>query len=803
MKASGDVKFLNNENNFQIYTENATYEKNNEIIKTINNSKAIYQDDKILTAKIFNHDIKNNILKASGDVRAENKVKKTVLKAEKISYFKNENKITTNGKTFYDFQSKYKGETENLVYLIKKNYLSSDYKTKIINQNKDIYYLNKFLFMMDDETVKGEDVLIISNFNLPKENKIYFTNAIIDLKEKSFIGKDIELNVYKSVFDNSENDPRLKGVSAKVKDEITLINKGVFTSCKKTDDCPPWSIKADKIIHDKKKKILQYENAVLNFYKVPVFYFPKFFHPDPSVERQSGFLKPMLNNSNILGSSFSLPYFKALSDTKDITIVPTIFDKNMFMTQIEYREVGKNYNLIADFGNVINYESSTEKDKKNLSHFFGKYDLNLNLKNYESSSINISTERVTNDSYIKLFSPIFVDNTLKPDSDTLENQIKLNLIHENYVVESGIETYETLNSNTSDKYQYILPYYNFDWFVDQNYFDGNFKISSNGANNLKETNRLETSVINNINYNSNNSYWNNGVKTNFSINLKNVNSVGKNSTQYESSPRTELISLLNTELSLPLIKKYEDYTSLLTPKISFRLNPTNMKNYSSSDNKINIGNLFSDTRLGLSDTYEAGRSMTIGLDFKKSKKNLNEINDYFEMKLGTVIRDKIENSIPTTSTLNQKHSNLFGSIRSNLYDKIELGYNFSIDNDYRTFEYNDINATFSLNNIVTKFNFIEENNEMGDANILSNSIAYKFDDKNLLTFKTRRNRKINLTEYYDLVYEYKYDCITAGIKYNKTYYSDSDIKPSENLFFTITFVPITSYEYKDDSLLLN
>ena len=49
---------------------------------------------------------------------------------------------------------------------------------------------------------------------------------------------------------------------------------------------------------------------------------------------------------------------------------------------------------------------------------------------------------------------------------------------------------------------------------------------------------------------------------------------------------------------------------------------------------------------------------------------------------------------------------------------------------------------------------------MGDTNVLTNSISYKYDDKNLFTFKTRRNRKINLTEYYDLVYEYKYDCIT-------------------------------------------
>ena len=139
-------------------------------------------------------------------------------------------------------------------------------------------------------------------------------------------------------------------------------------------------------------------------------------------------------------------------------------------------------------------------------------------------------------------------------------------------------------------------------------------------------------------------------------------------------------------------------------------------------------------------------------------------------------------------------------MKSQLTSNINLGYNFSIDNDYSTFEYNDINATFSLNNIVTKFSFIEENNEVGDTNVLTNSISYNHDDKNYFTFKTRRNRKINLTEYYDLVYEYKNDCLTAGIKYNKTYYSDGDLKPSENLIFTVTIIPLTSYEYKVDQI---
>ena len=64
----------------------------------------------------------------------------------------------------------------------------------------------------------------------------------------------------------------------------------------------------------------------------------------------------------------------------------------------------------------------------------------------------------------------------------------------------------------------------------------------------------------------------------------------------------------------------------------------------------------------------------------------------------------------------------------------------------------------------------------------------------MLYFKTQRNKEISLTEYYDLIYEYKNDCLTAGIKYNKTFYQDNDLVPSENLFFTITLIPVTTYE---------
>ena len=164
----------------------------------------------------------------------------------------------------------------------------------------------------------------------------------------------------------------------------------VVTSCNKENKCPPWSVKAKKITHDKEKKQLSYDNAFLRLYDYPVMYFPKFFHPDPSVNRQSGFLKPQLNKSEILGSSLFLPYFKVISENKDMTIKPTFFDSEIYMLQNEYRQKNKDSFFIADLGLTKGYKSSLAGSNRNsMSHIFVKYDKNLKLKNYENSILKL------------------------------------------------------------------------------------------------------------------------------------------------------------------------------------------------------------------------------------------------------------------------------------------------------------------------------------------------------------------------------------------------------------------------------
>ena len=160
-----------------------------------------------------------------------------------------------------------------------------------------------------------------------------------DYNLEMIVGKDIEVNIDNEL--SSKNYlPRIKSKSLIYENGNSTLKKTVYTNCKKRDGCPPWVIQAEEIMHDKKNQQMNYKNALLKFYDVPVLYFPKFFHPDPTVKRQSGFLTPTLRTQNA-SSYLRTPYFFAISQNSDFTISPRFYENNKNIYQGEYRYVTK------------------------------------------------------------------------------------------------------------------------------------------------------------------------------------------------------------------------------------------------------------------------------------------------------------------------------------------------------------------------------------------------------------------------------------------------------------------------------
>ena len=762
--------------------------KNRGIIKS--------NDGIVIEADEFQFNKIKNILQAKGNILIEDQINKYNFSSQNIIYNINEERIELRGKAEASIDTNYKFSSQNIIILRNDMIISSDVGVTILdNINQTRYEIGKFSYSLKEETLKGEKIFIHTKYNQPFSDKYFFKSAIFNLKNQNYIAQDINIDFKKDLFGNKDNDPRFKGLSSSSKDGITTINKGVFTSCKKNDSCPPWTIQADKITYDQNKKQINYDNAFVKIYDIPVLYFPKFFHPGPTVKRQTGFLVPHINNSNILGSSLQIPYFYALSNNKDFTFKPTFFDKDIFMFQNEYRQQNENSFFIADLNIVDNYKSKKSNEKNTLTHLFSKFQIDLNYDNFIESSLNFSFQKVNNDTYLKVFDTNIVNSDLKPENfDTLTSDIDLNLENENFSLNTGLTAYENLSMGNSDRYQYVLPYYDFSRSFFKNNNFASFNFVSRGDNILKDTNSLRSRMINNLDIQSYGYFSENGFKNNFNYYLKNTISAGKNNTEYDSSPHVKFMNIFELVSSFPLINTSDNYSNFLDPKISIRINPSDMKSYKNENRQISNDNLFNINRLGLIDTLESGNNLTLGLDFKREK--IDNINKYFEFKLGKVLRTKNNSNLPTNSTLNKKNSNYFGKVTNTLNDNINLNYEFSINHDLDEIQYSSLSTTIKKNNFVTTFKYIEEEGEVGSANILENISTFNFNDHNYITFKTRENKEINLTEYYDLIYEYKNDCLVAGIKYNKTFYKDRDLEPSEDFMFSIKLIPLTAVEQK-------
>ena len=125
-------------------------------------------------------------------------------------------------------------------------------------------------------------------------------------------------------------------------------------------------------------------------------YFPKFFHPDPTVKRKSGFLIPSIKNSANSTNYLSIPYFTVLSQNQDLTFTPRIYSNNSLLLQTEYRQENKNSSHISDFS----FFEDKEKDSKSLI-FFYSYKKLVNFANFDDGDINLKIERSSNDTYLR------------------------------------------------------------------------------------------------------------------------------------------------------------------------------------------------------------------------------------------------------------------------------------------------------------------------------------------------------------------------------------------------------------------
>ncbi len=147
---------------------------------------------------------------------------------------------------------------------------------------------------------------------------------------------------------------------------FNALSKAVYSPCKvcSDDPVPLWRIRARRVIHDEVEKRIHYEDATFDVFGVPVFWLPYFSHPDPTIDRASGFLVPEFRHSSVYGYGAQVPYYWVIDDYSDLTFSPLLTTGDGVVGVLQYRRA-------FESGNFTTAGSLTYDDYEGSNAFHG------------------------------------------------------------------------------------------------------------------------------------------------------------------------------------------------------------------------------------------------------------------------------------------------------------------------------------------------------------------------------------------------------------------------------------------------
>ena len=395
--------------------------------------------------------------------------------------------------------------------------------------------------------------------------------------------------------------------------------------------------------------------------------------------------------------------------------------------------------------------------------------------------MNVSIQHVSDDKYLKLYK--IKSNLVDYNTDVLESTFDFTHEKDDFF---GLNAslFETLKTDYNDKYEYIFP----DILIDKNLFSdekyGNLDFQTNLKAHNYDTNKLENFLVNDFEWESNDLILNSFIKNNFLANFRNINYEAKNVDKFKDETTSELFGSVGLLSKIDFFKKRGNLNHQFTPKTLVKFSPGSMRK-ETSGSRLDPVNAFELNKLSEINNFETGNTATLGFDYTTKENNTKKFN----FSVAQVISEKENKKFDSKTSLDEKLSDLTGSLEYNIKDNYKLTSDFSIDQNYNEINYLDLGINYNFDKLGIDFNYLQENNHIGDQDYFKTEINYKNNKNALISFKTKRNLITNSSEFYNLSYEYINDCLRAGLVYRREFYNDSELEPENSLMFNITLTP--------------
>jgi LPS-assembly protein len=271
----------------------------------------------------------------------------------------------------------------------------------------------------------------------------------------------------------AENGRLAANGARRTEGEINELSRVVYSTCNlcASDPTRPplWQLRALSAVQDVEHKKIEYQDAVLEMYGIPVAYMPYFWHVDPSVKRASGLLIPSLGNSSHIGVFFAQPYYWVLDDQSDATFTPMITTKEGPQLSVEYRRRFNNGNVELN-GSVGSTDGSAQ------ATIFAKGQFSLN----DTWRYGFDIARTSSADYVRNFS---LSTPVGTNPALLTSQVYAEGFGQGAYSRLDVRFYQSLSDAVvGSTLPLVLPRYQYSYFGEPDALGGRLSLDFNAFN---------------------------------------------------------------------------------------------------------------------------------------------------------------------------------------------------------------------------------------------------------------------------------------------------------------------------------
>ncbi len=577
----------------------------------------------------------------------------------------------------------------------------------------------------------------------------------------------------------------------------TRLTNAVYTACNVCNDkgegkTPTWRIKALRVTRDRERRVVRFRHAFIELKGVPIMYAPYLQGPDPSVERQSGFLTPLIGASSRLGFNLELPYYLALSNSTDATFFPKYTSNDGVLWQGEFRRRGdRGYHVLS--GGIIDFDNTEPDENGNLPQDIPGVRWNIFGRGYrdvsENWQVGYDFERVSDDAFLRRYD-VRRRGDLRKELDTSNtNRLRSNA----YVRWRKGGSDLTVNSylfqglragDSSDLTPYVLPLIDFRHDFSQKVAGGRAHINANMAS-LQRTGGVDTRRF------TGSAFWKREHITNSGHRFEGFGELRGDAYYFQdldegteifpngidqTDPtkfKARIAPSIGAEWSYPLTKRALGARLFVEPRVQLVASPANRNpdeiiNEDSQSIEFDYGGLFEYNKSTGYDRFEDGQRMNAGVTSSAVFDN----GVTLEASLGAQFRLQDTNAFDASTGLGEKRSDIVGSLNLRYKNRFGIENRFRLDDDNGRLQRVESQAYFNIWRVNGRLNYVRLNQENTAAALvrreeLTGSAKLRLTDHWSTGFAWRNNLVTDQTIRQDFILQYRDECSSLSLTYRK------------------------------------